>query len=127
MKEKNTNLGNFKKFVQDNVKKIHLEEQLKKVNSELETLKEGEEQQEEQPYQKNTYEGYESDLQEVAKCLSEACQVLETAVLKQDSHSKKLPEVTERMNEGKKAKDVLLDIYKEVKAAKLNTERKIYQ
>lgn len=88
-------------------------------------LNEGEETGEKQ-YQKNVYEGYEGDLQEVAKNLSEACQKLETAILKQESYNKKLPEVNERVDEGKKAKKILIDIYKEVKSAKLNTERKIY-
>lgn len=127
MEKSKNSLNSLKSFIETNVKKIHLEEQIKTLKNSLNNLNEGTENSEEQSYQKNTYEGYDSDLQEVAKNLSEACQVLETAILKQESHSKRLPEVAERINEGKKAREVLLEIFKEVKAAKLNTERRIYQ
>jgi len=126
MKDTNKDLGALKNFIEKKVKKIHLEEQLKNIDGELMHLNEEEAPNGEQSYQKNTYEAYESDLQEVAKALSEACQTLESAIIKQEAHAKRLPEVNARTNESSGAKDVLVDIYKEVKKAKLNTERRIY-
>lgn len=127
MKDNKKDINSLTNFIKSNVNKLHLQEQLKTVNEDIKFLKENDENSEEAPYQKNTYEGYDKDLLEVTENLSKASQILETAVLKQESHMKMLPQVAERTDAGKKAKNILIDVFKEVKAAKLNTERKIYQ
>jgi len=122
MKTKELSSKDLKKLVKESVKRIHLEKQLKQINEEIEKIDNNGEKE----YNSNKYKTYENDIQECVKKLSEASQILETAILKQDSHLKQLPEVEERINEGKKAKELLLGIFKEVKAVKINTERKLY-
>jgi len=120
----------LKKYIKDEVAKFHkqvmLESELEKINEKLTILKEGEGV-EEKVYESNTYESYRKDLEEVVKHLAEACNKLESAALRQESHMRTLPEVTTRMEEGKKHKQVILDIFKEVKKAKLAAERKLYE
>ena len=122
----------IKNFINEEVLKLHkktmLESQLKDVNKKLTVLKEGAEKTEEEPaYQKNTYADFRKDLEETVRALAEACNKLESAALRQESHMKSLPEVEMRMEEGKKHKQVILDIYKEVKSAKIAAERKLYE
>ena len=120
----------LKKFIESEVLKLHkknlLETELKKVNEELKVLKEGEEEPQ-KAYESNVYESLKKDLEEVVKNLAEACNRLESASLKQDNHIKTLPEVAGRLDEGKKNKQVILEIFKEVKKAKLTAERKLYE
>jgi len=122
MKTKELLPKDLKKLVKESVKRIHLEKQLKQINEEIEKIDNNGEKE----YNSNKYKTYENDIQECVKKLSEASQILETAILKQDSHLKQLPEVEERLNEGKKAKELLLGIFKEVKSVKINTEKKLY-
>ena len=122
----------IKNYISEEVLKLHkktmLESQLKDVNKKLTILKEGVEKLEEEPaYKQNTYEGYKKDLEETVKALAEACNKLEAAALKQESHMKSLPKLEMRMDEGKRHKQVILDIYKEVKSAKIAAERKLYE
>lgn len=121
----------LKKYINEEVSKLHkksiLESELEIVNKKLNTLKEGEEQQEIKTYESNVYESYKKDLEEVVRSLAEACNKLETAVLRQESHMKTLPEVQERKSAGESSKQVILDIFKEVKKAKIAAERKLYE
>jgi DNA repair exonuclease SbcCD ATPase subunit len=131
MENKNNKDMSIKNFINEEVSKLHkkfvLESKLSEINKELKILKEGEEELEQKDYQRNVYESYEKDLEEVVKYLTEACNKLESASLKQDKHMSMLPEVAERMEEAKKQKEILLNIYKEIKGAKLATERKLYE
>ena len=120
-------MEDLKKFVEKQVKKIMLESELAKVEKQLKFIKEAEEVSETPNYQSNVYESYKKDLEEVVNSLAEACNKLESAALKQESHVNNLPEVTERMDEGKKSKQIILEIFKEVKKAKLMAERKLYE
>ena len=109
-------------------KKALLESQLKDVNEKLALLKEGNERKEEAPlYESNVYEDYKKDLSEVINSLAEACNKLETAGVKQEKHATSLPEVNERKAAGNDSKQVILDIFKEIKKAKLAAERKLYE
>jgi phosphoenolpyruvate carboxylase len=120
----------LKKYINEEVSKLHqqviLESELEKVNKELAVLNESENN-EGKVYESNAYEAYKTDLEEVVKSLAEACNKLETATLRQESHMKTLPEVNSRMEEGKNHKQVILDIFKEVKRAKIAAERKLYE
>lgn len=126
-KEKTMDL---KEYINKEVKKFHkktvLESELESINNKLSILKE-EEAVEEKSYESNVYESYRKDLEEVVKSLAEACNRLESAALKQDQKMKTLPQVEGRMNEGQRHKEVILDIFKEVKKAKLAAERKLYE
>ena len=122
----------LKTFIHKEVTKLHktvmLESELKKINKELKVLNEGEEKTAEgKVYESNVYETCKKDLEEVIKSLAEACNKLESAALKQDKHITTLPEVAERMEEGKNTKQVILEIFKEVKKAKIAAERKLYE
>lgn len=121
---------NLNKYIQEEVAKFHkqvmLESELETVNKKLSVLRE-DENIEEKTYESNVYESYKKDLEEVVKSLGEACNRLESAAIKQESHMRTLPEVTTRMEEGKRHKEVILDIFKEVKKAKLAAERKLYE
>jgi len=120
----------LKKYVNEEVSKLHkqvmLESELKKVNEDLNLLKEGEEGGE-KTYESNVYESYKKDLEEVVRNLADACNKLESATLKQDQHMKNIPEVAERKSSGSASKQVILDIFKEVKKAKIAAERKLYE
>lgn len=119
------------RYINEEVFKLHkqvmLESELKEVNKQLNVLKEGENTEEVKSYESNVYESYKKDLEEVVRSLAEACNKLESAALKQDQHTKTLPQVESRMNEGKRHKDIILEIFKEVKKAKLAAERKLYE
>lgn len=122
----------LKEYISKEVKKFHkkvmLESELESVNKKLNLLKEGEgENVEEKAYESNVYESYRKDLEEVVKSLAEACNRLESAALKQEQKIKSLPQVEGRMNEGQRHKDIILEIFKEVKKAKLEAERKLYE
>jgi len=120
----------LKNYINEEVKKLHtrvmLEAELEEVNKQLSALNE-EESAEGKTYESNVYESYKKDLEEVVKNLAEACNKLETATLRQESHIKTLPQVEGRVNEGARQKQVILDIFKEVKKAKLAAERKLYE
>ncbi|MFA5068081.1 MAG: hypothetical protein WC466_08635 [Candidatus Izemoplasmatales bacterium] len=123
---------NLKEFVKTEVKKIHkktiLENELKIVEKQLSLLKEEKSISEEtKSYQSNVYENYRKDLEEIVKNLAEACNKLESAVLMQDQYIKNLPQVEARTDDGKRQKQIIIDIFKEVKKAKLSAERKIYE
>jgi phage-related minor tail protein len=121
------------KYITEEVAKLHkvttLKEELKKINEKLDLLKEDseDEQTEEKSYQSNVYESYRKDLEEIVVSLAEACNKLESTALKQESHIKKIPEVSDRINEGKSQKQIILDIFKDVKKAKIAAERKLYE
>lgn len=125
----------IKKYISDEVSRLHkrtmLENELKSVNYKLKLLKEneesGEKTDEQKAYESNVYESYKKDLEEVVRSLAEACNKLETSALRQESHMKTLPEVAGRMDEGQKHKEVILEIFKEVKKAKIAAERKLYE
>lgn len=120
-------------FIKEEVFKLHkknlLESKINQINNELKLLKEEDSSNgsETKTYESNTYETYKKDLEEVVKNLAEACNKLESATLKQQQHMKTLPQVEARMDEGNRHKDIILDIYKEVKKAKLAAERKLYE
>jgi Holliday junction resolvase RusA-like endonuclease len=120
----------IKEFIQDKVKKLHeietLKGELQQITKQLHVIKEGENQ-EEKAYESNVYETLKKDLEEVVKNLAEACNKLESASLKQDRHLRTLPEVAARLEEGKKSKQIILEIFKEVKRAKITAERKLYE
>jgi hypothetical protein len=120
-----------KKYIKEEIVKLHkitmLELELKNINKELGFLNEVSEENTEKTYESNVYESYKKDLEEVVKNLAEACNKLETATLRQESHIKAIPEVATRLEEGKRHKQVILDIFKEVKRAKLAAERKLYE
>lgn len=120
----------LKNYINGEVAKLHkktmLESQLTQVNKQLEILNEGDENAQ-NTYESNVYESYAKDLEEVVRNLAEACNKLESAALKQESHMRTLPEVNSRMDEGKKSKEVILEIFKEVKRAKIAAERKLYE
>jgi phosphoenolpyruvate carboxylase len=120
----------LKNYINEEVKKLHtrvmLEAELEEVNKQLSALNE-EESAEGKTYESNVYESYKKDLEEVVKNLAEACNKLETATLRQESHIRTLPQVEGRVNEGARQKQVILDIFKEVKKAKLAAERKLYE
>ena len=126
---------NIKEYINKEIAKLHkktlLESELKTINSKLKVLKEEDESNdkndEQKAFESNVYESYKKDLGEVVSSLAEACNKLETSALKQESHIKNLPEVAGRMDEGKKHKDVILEIFKEVKKAKIAAERKLYE
>ena len=109
-------MDTLKNFITENLQKIHKEVM-------AEELAKGET----PSYASNIYEGYKKDLEDVVGKLSEACNLLESCILKQETHIKTLPEVSERVGDGKKSKDVLLDIFKTVKKAKIESERKLYE
>lgn len=111
----------IKSFITENVKKLHLQEQLTEINRQL---NEGEEP--EQEYAQNTYKEYGTDLEKIVSLLSEASQILESGILKQESFIKKMPDVTGRKDDATSSKETLLSIFKDVKSAKISTERKIY-
>ena len=113
---KNVINEDLNKFIKQEILSLH-----KKMISEME------EKQETPSYMKNVYEDYKKNLEEVVGKLSEACNLLESGVLKQESHMKNLPEVAERLDESKKSKQVLLDTLKDVKKAKIEAERKLYE
>ncbi len=119
---------NIKDFINSEVKKIHkknlLESELHGINKKLSLLSENEEA---APYNSNTYENYKKDLEEIVKSLADACNKLESSVLKQEQHINKLPKLDTRIEEGKRHKDVIVDIYKEIKTAKLKAEKKLYE
>ena len=121
---------NLKNYINGEVSKLHkktmLESQLTQVNNELKIINEGEENAQ-NTYESNVYESYAKDLEEVVRNLAEACNKLESAALRQESHMKTLPEVNSRMDEGRKSKEVILEIFKEVKRAKIAAERKLYE
>lgn len=110
-------------FITESIKKIHLENQLSEINQQL---NESEEKDQEQEYAQNTYKEYGSDLEKIVSLLSEASQILESGILKQESFIKKMPEVSSRKEEASNSKKTLVDIFKDVKSAKISTERKIY-
>lgn len=121
-------MNNIEKYIKENTLKFHLEYQLKNINKKLEILKEGEEAENEtKVYERNVYESYKKDLEEVVNSLADACNKLESAALKQESHIKTLPEVNSRTEEGRSHKQVILDIFREVKKAKITAERKLYE
>jgi Holliday junction resolvase RusA-like endonuclease len=131
-KEEKPKTMDLKQYISEEVKKFHkktmLESELEFVNKKLNLLKEAEgENVEEKSYESNVYESYRKDLEEVVKSLAEACNRLESAVLRQDQHMKNLPQVESRTNEGMRHKEVILDIFKEVKKAKIAAERKLYE
>ena len=123
----------IKQFVNEEILKLHkktiLESELKKVEGQIKILKEedGSKDGQEQSYNSNVYESYKKDLEGVVHDLAEACNKLETAVLRQESHMKTLPEVSERKNAGESSKQIILDIFREVKKAKIAAERKLYE
>lgn len=125
----------IKNYINSEVSKLHkktiLENNLKAIDNKLQILKESEESEgksdEQKTYESNVYESYKKDLEEVVRNLAEACNKLETSALRQESHMKNLPEVAGRMDEGKKHKEVILEIFKEVKKAKIAAERKLYE
>ena len=122
----------LKEFVNKEVAKVHkisiLESELNKINQELNVLNEGTEGTAEgKVYESNIYESCKKDLEEIVKTLGEACNRLESSVLKQERHISTLPEVEERMQEGKNTKQVILEIFKEVKKAKVAAERKLLE
>ena len=114
----------IKDFIKESVKKIQLQEQLDVINNQLNILKEGEN--EEPEYAKNTYKDYESDLEKIVSLLSEASQILESGILKQESFINKMPDVPARKETATSSKKTLIDIFKDVKSAKISTQRKIY-
>ena len=123
-----------KEYIAKEVLKFHkqmvLESELKKINGKLNLLKEGEGEgasTEEKSYNSNVYESYKKDLEEVVSCLTDACNKLESASLKQDRHITTIPEVMQRTDEAKKHKEILLSIYKEVKGANVATEKRLYE
>lgn len=129
---KNKKPMTLKEFINKEVSKLHktvmLESELKKINKELKVLNEGKEKSAEgKPYESNIYESCKKDLEEIVKTLGEACNRLESSVLKQERHISTLPEVEERMQEGKNTKQVILEIFKEVKKAKVAAERKLLE
>jgi len=122
----------LKEFVNKEVTKLHkivmLESELKEINKKLKLLSEGGEKTAEgKAYESNIYESCKKDLEEIVKSLGEACNRLESAALKQEKHITTLPEVQERIQEGKNTKQVILEIFKEVKKAKIAAERKLYE
>ena len=122
----------LEKYIKQEVKRFHkqtlLESELNKINKELSILNEGDVATgEEKVYESNVYESYKKDLEEVVRHLAEACNSLESAALRQESHMRTLPEVATRTEEGKRHKEVILDIFKEVKRAKIAAERKLYE
>lgn len=127
--QKNKNA--LQEFIEKEVKKIHkqnlLENELREINKKLSFLNEDDTNSNEQKtYEMNMYENYSKDLEEVVKNLADACNKLESSALKQEKHIKSLPQVEGRMNEGKRHKDIILEIFKEVKKAKIAAERKLY-
>jgi hypothetical protein len=120
----------LKKYINEEVLKFHkqimLETELNKINEELSILNE-EEGAESKVYESNIYEAFKKDLEEVVKHLTEACNTLESASLKQDKHMTGLPGVQPRIDEAQRHKAVLLEIYKTIKRAKLETEKKLYE
>ena len=121
----------IKNFIKQETIKLHkktiLESQLKKINAELNILKEDEASGEQKSYNANVYKSYKKDLEDVVRGLSDVCNKLETAALRQESFSKTLPEVDDRTNEAKKSREIIIDIFKEVKKAKISAERKLYE
>lgn len=122
----------IKEFIKQEVYKKHqielLEAEKSKINEQIRLIKEASNNPgEAKTYESNIYENLKKDIEEVVKNLAEACNKLESAALKQDSHMKAIPEVAERLEEGKKNKQVILDIFKEVKRAKITAERKLYE
>jgi hypothetical protein len=125
---KKTKNMNLKNFISKEVRKLHLENNLKNINKKLEILKEEDNSDSEpKPYESNTYENYKKDLEEVVSSLREVCDNLESAALKQEQYIKTLPELDNRLEEGRQYKQTILDIFKEVKSIKISTERKLYE
>ena len=116
----------LKDYINSEIKKLHkkslIENQIK-LNKGL--IKENEE--EVKTYQSNVYESYKKDFEDIVKKLAEVCNDLESSALKQESYLKTLPEVALRVQEAENSKKVILDIFKEVKKAKLTAERKLYE
>lgn len=122
----------IKEFIKQEVLKKHqielLEAEKSIISEKLRLVKEASNNPgEEKVYESNIYENLKKDIEEVVKNLAEACNKLESAALKQDSHMKTIPEIAARLEEGKRNKQVILDIFKEVKRAKITAERKLYE
>lgn len=122
---------NLKEYIDKQVKSFHkkimLESELIEVNKKLTLLKEADTKNETPAYQKNTYEGYEKNLEEVVNELAKTASLIESCIARQRAHQKNIPEVAGRMDESKSVMEMLLEIYKDVKRTKLTAEKRMYE
>ena len=90
-------------IIQEEALKLFKENQEQKVNRDTAS----QELVEKQPYEKNVYEEYGSELTEVVGHMREVVTLLDDMKLKQEAHGKIIPEVEQRQGSYKKALDVL--------------------
>ncbi len=111
----------FAKFVKTSSKMFKLQEEAFKIKKELLLMENGEDEKE---YNRNKYPEYEKDIQAILKMLSDTSQKLETAILKQEVFLNELPNIPERKEKAKEIKENLKELFKSIKSAKINAERK---
>jgi CRISPR/Cas system-associated protein Cas10 (large subunit of type III CRISPR-Cas system) len=121
----------LKEFIDKEVKTLHkkvmLESELSNINKELSLLKEGQTKDETPQYQKNVYEGYEKNIEDVVSELAKTASLIESCIAKQRAHQRNIPEVAGRMDESKNVLEMLIEMFKDVKGAKLKAEKRMYE
>lgn len=112
---------NLNEFIKKEIKKIQKDKSLK-----YSVISEENNNSEEKPYNKSSYEEYDKDLESVINNLGDLSNKLETILIKQEKKIQSLPDVQEIKNKAIEKKDIITNLYKNIKSSKISAEKSLY-